>query len=253
MDKYQVVHNLLLRLSRVDAVLRGLYFDILRPDSSQTQVQNKTGVDSHHSRYVSPLNKPTVHLPLLGVFEYDSPTAKDLRYLRFMMSWFVTAFTRYVLDTVGHNCAVMHRRLSSLRRGAPAASGAVSREPSRPATPAWMILEDDELYFSEGEGAGADDSQAQLATISQLQSAHSLVLYHHIILNRVLRACLLSPGSAHAFGTLMSILGLVLDFGKAVKEIERGLLGPRAGADVVRHMREQWEDSYPVFVSPTHT
>jgi hypothetical protein len=252
MDKYQVVHNLLLRLSRVDAVLRGLYFDILRPDSI-AHSQRKVGVDAHHSRPASRINQPTIHAAILGVFDPKSLTARTLGHLRFLMSGFVTAFSRYVLDTVGHNSAVMRRRLASLHRGGASREVGTSRDPSRPMTPAWMILDDDELDldFSDDNdlGAGFDDSQAQLAAISQLQSAHSLVLYHHIILNRVTRACLLSRGSAAAFGGLMALLALVLDFGKALKEIDRGVMGADEGADVVAGMRVQWDETYAAFVS----
>lgn len=268
MDKYQVVHNLLLRFSRVEGVLRGLYFDILRPEAAGSGVGlrgpggMKVGVDSHIYKPASTIGVPTVAPDMLGVFPPKSETARTLLYLRFIMSWFVTAMSRYVLDTARHNFDVMQHRLGSLRRRPQVTrpqSTVGSREPSQPATPAGVFFDEeayelldvleDETEDGDADDVDPDDGQAQLAAISQLQSANSLVIYHHIILNRILRASLLSAGSVAAFETLMLLLSLVLDLGKAVKDMQRGIITPEAGEQLVKDVRVEWEGTYADFVS----
>lgn len=237
MEKYQSVHNLLLRLQRAEAVLSSLFYDVMKFGDGKS---SKEGVDLHkrNAHLTAPRRKDQ------SLFEGEADVA--LRHLRFCMSWFVTAITRYILDTaIRQNWEVMRRRLDKLRKRAHLN---VHTE-SRPMTPA----DDDEFEDLDGEVfdvEGDEEDKTQLGTLSQLQSAHSLVLYHHVIMNRILRACLLSPQPGHqiTFKILMSLLSLILDLSRTVKETERS--GDiEKGAQHVLAIRLEWNDKFAVFVS----
>lgn len=250
MEKYQQVHNFLMRLSRINAVLRLLYFSVLRPPAAQDGAPLKTGVDAtYNNRLPSQVGLPPRSAQ--GPFPPGSDAEKAVLFLRFEMSWFVTSLSRYVLDTaIGHNWDVMRRRLEKLRR-----RGATTGTDSRPMTPGADFDDDyEDLDFELDEATGDAESEgtAQLGALSQLQSAHSLVLYHNIILNRILRACLLSdkPGHQVTFKILMALLSLILDLGKTVIEVDRGVVTAEDGAVHVATIRQDWTDKKAVFVSP---
>lgn len=239
MEKYQSVHNLLLRLQRAETVLSSLFYDVMKYGDGKS---SKEGVDMH-SKKSTRLMVPRRNDQSL----FDGEADVALRHLRFCMSWFVTAVTRYILDTaIRQNWEVMRRRLDKLRRRAHLN---VHTE-SRPMTPA---DDDDEFEDLDGEVfdvEGDEEDKTQLGTLSQLQSAHSLVLYHRVIMNRILRACLLSPQPGHqiTFKILMSLLSLILDLCKTVKDAERrGDL--ERGAQQIHAIRLEWSDKLAVFVS----
>lgn len=250
MDKYQLINNFLFRLARVDAVVQTLFVDVIHcgPDAMDS-VPVKIGVDAKFNRMPSRIGLPTERRRT--VFPAGSEGERSLLYLRFTMSWFVSNLSRYVLDTaIGHNWGVMRRRLDKLRRR----SRTSASTESRPVTPGVDDgddeFEDLDQELDEAEG-GDEDSATQLGALSQLQSVHSLVLYHQIILNRILRACLLSPQPGHqmTFKVLMVLLGLVLALGKVVKEVDCGMTTPETGADQVIAIKQDWTDKQAVFVS----
>lgn len=231
------MHNLLLRLQRAETVLSSLFYDVMKFGDGKS---SKEGVDLHkrNAHLAAPKRKDQ------SLFDGEADVA--LRHLRFCMSWFVTAITRYILDTaIRQNWDVMHRRLDKLRRRAHLN---VHTE-SRPMTSA----DDDEFEDLDNEVfdvEGDEEDKTQLGTLSQLQSAHSLVLYHHVIMNRILRACLLSPQPGHqiTFKILMSLLSLILELSKTVKETERSG-DTEKGAQQVLAIRLEWTDKFAVFVS----
>lgn len=231
---------MLLRLQRAETVLGSLFYHVHKYGNGQS---SKEGIDLHAKKASRNFNVPD-QTKLSSLFDGEAYAA--LRHLRFCMSWFVAAMTRYVLDTaIRRNWAVMRRRLEKLRRRAHIN---VNVE-SRPMTPA----EDEDFEDLDGEVVDVEvdeDDRTQLGTLSQLQSAHSIVLYHHVIMNRILRACLLSPQPGHqiTFKILMSLLSLVLDLGKTVKEVERGG-DVEEGARHVMEIRLEWNDKLAVFVS----
>ncbi|BEJ16034.1 hypothetical protein CspHIS471_0506390 [Cutaneotrichosporon sp. HIS471] len=248
MDKYQRIHNFLLRLSRVDAVLRLLYFSVLRPSLPPDASPLKTGVDATYIRMSSQVGLPprAQH----GPFSASSEAEKTALFLRYEMSWFVSSLSRYVLDTaVGHNWDVMRQRLDKLRRRGPVVTGTDSR-PMTPGAEYDDDYEDLDFELDEAGGDAEDEGIAQLGALSQLQSAHSLVLYHNIILNRVLRACLLSdkPGHQVTLKILMALLSLILDLAKTVAEVERGAMTVDNAAIRVSTIRQDWSDKKAVFL-----
>lgn len=252
MDKYQLIHNFLLRISRVEAVVRSLYFDVVRPSRPADDVPIKTGVDAAFNRMPSQLGLGRRRVQT--IFEPGSDADRTLLALRFVMSSFVAAISRYVLDTaIGQNWDVMRRRLDKLRRRGHAAPSTTTD--SRPVTPGPDDGDDyedlDEELDDVGAGEDEDDAPTLLGALSQLQSAHSLVLYHQIILNRILRACLLIPQPGHqvTFKLLMTLFGLILDLGKTVKEVEHGVSTPEAGAEHVMALHQDWTEKSAVFVS----
>ncbi|CAK9781582.1 unnamed protein product [Cutaneotrichosporon oleaginosum] len=248
MEKYQRVHNLLLRLSRADAVLRLLYFSVLRPSAAQVGGPLNTGVDSKYNRTKTQIGSSS--RAQLGPFHVGSEAEQMALFLRYEMSWFISTLSRYVLDTaVGQNWDVMRRRLDKLRRRAAMATGTDSR-PMTPAAEYDDDYEDLDFELDEAVGDAEDEGTAQLGALSQLQSAHSLVLYHNIILNRILRACLLSdkPGHQVTFKILMSLLSLILDLAKTVAEVERKTMTVEDAALHVSTIRQDWMDKKAVFL-----
>ncbi len=80
--------------------------------------------------------------------------------------------------------------------------------------------------------------------VRQLRSVHSLVAYHVITLERVLRSCLLQPdhpGQQLAYKILMALFGLVLDFGKIVKEMDRQSVSSEKGSMRIRRSAKNGE------------
>ena len=111
---------------------------------------------------------------------------------------------------------------------------------------------DDEEFYEEAIEPSRDgDDDPELTSLHQLSSIHSLVIYHHVVLDRILRACLLAPSAGHevTYKLLMTLFGLILDLGKAVKEIQRGVLSTEEGEEIVRQLGEEWREKEAVFVS----
>ena len=146
-----------------------------------------------------------------------------------------------MLDTaIGENWDVMRRRLERLKRRS------LGREESHSLTP--TRDQHDPLDFPEVDNE--DEREETLHEISQLHSIHSLVVYHHLTLDRILRACLLSPHAGYqvTLKILMALLGLVLDLGKLVKEVERGVVSFQQGEEKVIGIASDWEEKEVVFV-----
>lgn len=244
MEKYQSIHNFLLRLSRVDTVTRSLYWDIVHQSESATE-PIKVGVDSGLNRL--PKGHRQQPRRMKAVLMSGSTVEHRLHRLRFRMSHFVTALSRYVLDTaIGANWDTMRRRLERLKRRDPA------RGENRPPTPSAEMGED--FDFQPMNEVEDDNEEDDHTNIGQLQSVHSLVLYHHLTLDRIMRACLLSSHAGHqmTFKVLMALFGLVLDLGKLVKEVERGVMGFEEGEGRVKALAAEWEEKEAIFVSDRH-
>ena len=138
------------------------------------------------------------------------------------MSQFISTLEQYLVDTaIGWNWDAMRQKLERLKR----APGSEQRAPgSEP--------------FEGDEGI-------------QLHSIDSLVVYHHMVLDRILRAALLAPSAGHqvTFKVLMALFGCILDLGKAVKEVERGLVGWQDGAERIEALVKEWDERETIFVS----
>ena len=237
MTKYQKVHNFLLRISRVDTVIRTLYWDVLHQSEPNADFV-KVGVDRGLKRQPS---EPRTARATKAILMSGSKIEHRLHRLRFRMSHFIAVLSRYVLDTaIGANWDVMRRRLERLKRRSS------SREESYASTS--LLDQDDTFDFTEVEND--DDRRESLHEINQLQSIHSLVIYHHLTLDRILRACLLSPHAGYqvTFKVLMALLGLVLDCGKLVKEVDRGVVSFQEGEDKIVGIASDWEEKEAVFV-----
>lgn len=255
MEKYQTVHNLLLRLGRVETVLRSLFIDVHHQHDISDEPA-KTGVDAHHSRPSSRASRNERLRSREGIFPAGSRHEKQLWHLRYRMSHFVTSFNRYILDiAIGANWHVMAKRLKKLQRSARVGQTASTSRPSTPATDGartedYFDLDelDQQQYATNEEADDADETTQQ--DVHRLHSIHSLVLYHQLIMDRVLRSCLLSSTSGHqvVFQVLMTLFGLVLDFGKTVKEVEKGLVGWQDGAERVEGYWQEWVEKETVFV-----
>jgi len=166
------------------------------------------------------------------------------------MSHFVTSVSRYILDiAIGANWEVLRKRLKKLQKRQPGSS--------RPATPSSAAgHEDDDQDYFAFEELDLDDNEEEVETqqLHQLHSIHSLVLYHHLVMDRILRSCLLHPSSGHqvAFKILMTLFGICLDFAKTVKEVEKGLLGWVDGEERIEEYWREWVEKETVFVCPTN-
>jgi hypothetical protein len=167
------------------------------------------------------------------------------------MSHFVTTFSRYILDiAIGGNWEVLRKRLKKLQKRQPGSGS------SRPATPSSAAgHEDDDQDYFAFEELDLDDEEEEgeeTQQLHQLHSIHSLVLYHHLIMDRILRSCLLHPSQGHqvAFKILMSLFGICLDFAKTVKEVEKGLTGWMDGGERIEEYWREWMEKETVFVCP---
>ncbi|WWD17370.1 hypothetical protein CI109_101811 [Kwoniella shandongensis] len=261
MDKYQSVHNLLLRLCRVNVVLRLMYFDVIHQSDSFDE-PIKTGVDSglnrpssrassgtrtrvQRSRGEQPRTRTTISL-----FPKDSKIERRARILRFKMSHLVDAMMRYVIDNaIETKWELMRKRLEKLRRRVP--GDTMVEGDSRPSSP--LPADDEGIIMTESNEQNDEEEEgeeSQPTSIHQLRSIHSLVLYHHLTLDKILRSCLLSPrpGYQVTFKILMTLLGLVLDLGKTLKEVERGTIGWMQGGERVESIDKEWDEKEKVFL-----
>ncbi|ODN94309.1 hypothetical protein L198_05165 [Cryptococcus wingfieldii CBS 7118] len=243
MVKYQSVHNLLLRLSRVDLVLRTMYWDVVHQSESFDEPL-KMGVDSGINRPPRAARFARRERIVHSLFPKGSQTERHLQSLRFKMSHFVNTFGRYVMDSaISIKWNAMRKRLGKLQQKIP------GKDESRPGSP---VDDDDGLgSVSEDEGQTDDDeSEDNPASLRQLQSIHSLVAYHNLSLDRILRACLLGPqaGQQVTYKVLTTLFGLILDLGKTLKEVEKGFMGWEDGAEKVEEIMGEWAEKEAVFM-----
>ena len=244
MEKYQSIHNLLLRLGRVETVLRSMFIDTHHSHDIFDEPL-KSGVDAKYRP------RPAQDRQRSGIFPVGSREEKRLWHLRYRMSHFITAFSRYILDiAIGGNWEVLRKRLKKLQKRQPGSGS------SRPGTPSSAAghEDDDQDYFAFEELDLDDEEEEELETqqLHQLHSIHSLVLYHHLIMDRILRSCLLHPSQGHqvAFKILMTLFGICLDFAKTVKEVEKGLTGWMDGGERIEEYWREWVEKETVFVRP---
>ena len=246
MEKYQSIHNLLLRLGRVETVLRSMFIDIHHSHDIYDEPL-KQGVDAKYRP------RPVQERQRSGIFPVGSREAKRFWHLRYRMSHFTTTFSRYILDiAIGGNWEVLRKRLKKLQKRQPGSGS------SRPGTPSSAAGHEDEEqdYFAFEELDFEDEEEGpETQQLHQLHSIHSLVLYHHLIMDRILRSCLLHSSQGHqvAFKILMTLFGICLDFAKTVKEVEKGLLGWVGGAERIEEYWREWVEKETVFVCPPNT
>jgi len=250
MEKYQSVHNLLLRLGRVETVLRSMFIDNHHSHDIFDEPV-KSGVDARAPRSRSSVRPERQRS---GIFPVGSREERRLWQLRYRMSHFVTTFSRYILDiAIGGNWQVLRKRLRKLQKRQPA-----DTQTSRPGTPSTAgddgHDDDNEDYFAFDDLDLGDDDEVEsdAQQLHQLHSIHSLVLYHHLIMDRIMRSCLLHPSSGHqvTFKILMTLFGICLDFAKTAKEVEKGLLGWMDGAEKIEEYWREWVEKETVFVCP---
>ncbi|WVQ99347.1 hypothetical protein IAU59_006480 [Kwoniella sp. CBS 9459] len=264
-EKYQSINNLLLRLARCEVVLKSMYWPILHhTDVAANEALRKTGVDSRLSRASSKAKaslQRSREKQFAALFPEQSAAEKRTRVLRMRMAHFVAAFGRYVVDTaIGIKWATMRRRLEKLKKKAP-----VREEQSRPSSPSMNSEadygDDDDDHVTHYDEIGAqsdnddddDDEEGDRSNpvnLNQLQSIHSLVAYHNITLDKILRASLLgsSAGQQVTSKIMARLLGLVLDLGKVLVEVERGARGWQDGAEMVKDIEREWNEKERVFL-----
>jgi hypothetical protein len=227
--KYQIIHNFLLRICRVNAVIRSLFSDLHKPRTNTGSDDLKSGVDLPRRA----TNQPRIRQTILSS---DPQLEKTISHLRFRTSHFISALMRYIVDSaIGLNFAKMRRRLDKLKR---------SDSGTRPPTP------NDDGYSEVGDDL-EDGEEVHEVAVLQLKSIHSLLAYHHITLDRIMRASLLSPSAGYdvTYKLLMRLFGLILDLGKVVKEVEGGTADLSEGKERVAASKEEWDEKERVFVS----
>ena len=247
MTKYQLLNNFLLRLARIDMVLRSMYINTAHPRSLK-QFAPKVGVDLSAKPPKSVNGEPVM---LASVFPDHPRVGHLLHCLRYRMTVFVTVLTRYIIDTaIGAKWDAMRNRIRRLKRP----SGVLSS--SRSATPSADVFDSGGLHSDRisVEDAIDDDSGAETESpgLIQLQSIESLVTYHQLTMDRILRASLLSPtsnGQRMTFKVLMGLFKLILDLGKTVKEAELQSLNEERAIEAVSAVGVQWDKQEAVFVS----
>ncbi|KIR25579.1 hypothetical protein I309_05513 [Cryptococcus deuterogattii LA55] len=238
MEKYQAIHNLILRLSRVDLVLRTMYWDVIHQFELFDEPL-KVGVDL----------KPSSRLPHFlvqrrstrSLFPQGSTAQRRLQILRFRMTHFINVFGRYVLDSaIGNNWDAMRGRLERLREDCTGKAHKRQETSEEESHEAWV---EDTLHDEEVD-------EIVPAGIRRLQSIHSIVLYHSMVLDKICNACLLGPQSGQqvTFKILMVLFGLVLDLGKTVKEVERGMMGWEDGVEKVGEIEKEWHEKEATFL-----
>jgi hypothetical protein len=211
----------------------------------------KTGIDAHYNR-PSSRSKSRIERLRSGIFPPGSREEKRLWALRYRMSHFITNLTRYILDiAIGANWRVLRKRLARLRKQS------LTSPSSRADTPTPSGEEDEYFGFDDLDLLNAEqadeeeDGSGSTEILSQLHSIHSIVTYHNLILDRILRSCLFSPSAGYqvTYKILTTLFGIVLDFAKTAKEVEKGLVGWQDGAEQIDQYWLEWVEKETVFVS----
>ncbi|WRT66281.1 uncharacterized protein IL334_003234 [Kwoniella shivajii] len=253
LQKYQHIHNLLLRLSRCQVVLRSMYWNVLH-QSEWIDEPRKSGVDSGHNKMTSrgTLQKSRER-QIRTLFPTKSNIERRVQILRFRMSHVVKSFERYVVDgAIGNKWENLKKRLENLKIDK-MSSGENDSRPSSPTSRQDEFFEiqdyDDEARL-ENNGDGNEGEEEDLMFLHQLQSPHSIILYHNLVLDKILSACLLgsSPGQQVTYKILMALLSLVLDLGKVLVEVERGAKGWQDGKEQIEELEKEWNEKEKVFL-----
>ena len=239
MSKYQRIHNFLLRLARVETVLGSMYMDTTH-QASRFITPIKSGVDMPRRA-----NEETARFKML--FRYDPMTKQSIHLLRFKMTNFIFVLSRYVLDVaIEKNWSVMHRRLSRLRVSH--LEDQVSSDTSSDQT-----VETERMELSFGSIAHETESEMHSpASPIKLRSVNSLVMYHHVIMDRTLRSLLLlptSPSQQTTLAILMKMFTAILNLGKVLKEVELGIIDEEDAVAHVLEAKQLWEEQDTTFVS----
>nr|XP_019007244.1 uncharacterized protein I203_00840 [Kwoniella mangroviensis CBS 8507]OCF70705.1 hypothetical protein I203_00840 [Kwoniella mangroviensis CBS 8507] len=256
LSKYQTIHNLILRVSRCQIVLRTMYWQVLHQSETKDK-PTKTGIDSGFNRPSSRNSlKKSREREVHTLFPPRSNIERKVQVLRFRMSHLVNSFGEYLDSVIGYRWGMMRRRLKRLKRKEIISKG-------RPSSPTKSEMQDqddsdgDYLYAAEyGDGDVEDDEDEDdedgIVEIRQLKSPHSIMVYHQITLNRILDSCLLnhenSQGQQVTFKLLMSLLKMILDLGKALVEVSRGDMGWVDEKEMVERLEDEWEEKEKVFL-----
>ncbi|CAD6902217.1 unnamed protein product [Tilletia controversa] len=253
---YQRLFNFLLRILRVQTVLRGLAKSTLFLSRSTTSPSKPSTKSSAPASPPAPTSVATL------LFTHDPLLSAALHSFRFEAQHVVNALATYVADVaIGLPWTRFQRRLRQLARGAGAGAG--SRGPAGTATattvrggggggagksvPAsevgdlddyddgssvWTRAgeeqdgeEDEEGDGEEGEGEGEEEGEEEeggerTEETFQLFNVFSLSRYHERVLDRMLQACFLK----HRFRGIMKIINdlfqLILDLGQLIQDVD---------------------------------
>ncbi|WWC89400.1 uncharacterized protein L201_004324 [Kwoniella dendrophila CBS 6074] len=255
--KYQSIHNLILRLSRCQIVLRTMYWSVLHQLETTDELY-KTGVDQRGKR---PSSRNTLRRSrereLNSLFPAKSSIEKRVQMLRFRMSHVVSAFGEYTDSVISHKWGIMRRRLKRMKSRNPV----IDDRNSRPSSPSLTEIEDrheeneDEYTipdsdYDNNDASDEDEVDNDIYEINQLQSPHSILLYHQITLDKILRSCLLgqSQGQQVTYKIFMTLLGLILNTGKILVEVEKGLKGWQDGKEQIEEIDKEWNEKEAVFL-----
>ena len=148
------------------------------------------------------------------VFPY-APRAQDLLVrLRFQIHAFVTGFVTYIFDcAIGGNFDTYMRRIAELRDG-----------------------------FADGSLAG-DDAEHLVTDVFSLAESHS------DLLDRILSGCLLRTVQRAAGDALRDLLELVLQFGRLLINVRRGIVRGPQGAEELQELHALFQERMRSFVS----
>ncbi|WWC61798.1 uncharacterized protein I303_104383 [Kwoniella dejecticola CBS 10117] len=250
--KYQSIHNILLKISRCQIVIRTMYFSVLHQSESH-DVPTKTGVDSGLAR---PSSRTTLRRSrdrqVDTLFPPNSSIEKLVQVLRLRMAHFVDAFGGYVDSVIHRKWMSMRKRLAKMRTNDQ--SGGNSR-PTSPTSTQGEYFDPQEYLDQEEQQNDGDEGEHEedevFDGIQELKSPRSILAYHQITLNRILTSCLLdeaSQGQQVTLKLLMTLFGLILDLGKVLVEIERGLKGWQVGEELIREIEGEWNEKERVFL-----
>jgi hypothetical protein len=144
------------------------------------------------------------------------------------MSHVIAAFSQYVLDSaIARNWDIFMRRMERLKQR--------SRRSDT----------------DEDDGFGLEEDPDEGVPGGEIKDIHALVLYHHHVLDRILKGCLLGPsaGQKALQRILMGLFGVILDVGKLVKEVAMRQVGEDEGGSRLKKLNSSWCEREEMLVS----
>ncbi|KAE8270607.1 hypothetical protein A4X09_0g1716 [Tilletia walkeri] len=240
---YQRLFNFLLRILRVQTVLRGL--------AKSTLLLSRSG-NTTSSRKSSKLHPPPPPASSTSVasllFTHDPLLSAALHSFRFEAQHVVNALATYVADVaIGLPWTRFQKRLRQLARGAGAGAGAAPRGTTARGTGSmagkgvlpsevgdlddddgssvWTGAgEDDEVDDEDGEEEEEEEEEEEGGERNeetfQLFNVFSLSRYHERVLDRMLQACFLKQRFRGIMKIINDLFQLILDLGQLIQDVE---------------------------------
>ena len=233
-SKYQRIFNFLLKIARVDLVLRSLTLDVLHP-TAHHQVGPKNGVDAIFTGTSGRLVDQQS-----GVFPCGSSDQKRLQDLRLRMMQFVSSVQRYMIDmAVGNTWGTFRSRMEEVE-GRSLLDPTTATQPGHHEALAMGDMSDGASDLSDWEDQDLPASPPDPDYSGSPETIQGIMTLHDGTLDKIHDLCLLSPRTRVSHMTLMAMFEVVLQVGQAIKLLQSSIGSLAEAAESLDASNGEW-------------